>query len=495
MGGGANSAPIRLFVSFCGKNLVASRWVSLAKAMLGNQFDVHDYRDAPEPDPDLPTALRDRIALSDVFICTLSEEYRNNDITWGEFQDAIEISTGNKNGSLRTGQWQRPLVYVVTCDEWAVNWIQMQHPKFTYHPLKHYDLQFVPPNSVVPADSYRWQDWVENMRTRLGKLAAAEPVKGLDADTVQWAGSPFIGILGRPNGQFSDAVTTAKAALVTSLGNTAPMRHVADGWHDRQDPAVIPVIRTVATAHSRSLIIQPCDPRLWSDNRTEGDPPGADLRAKLQQVGTARAEAEIARTRTMFWMPGAGDDQTGRQWRPAGEIALTDTGPWFRDDDPTALLLWVRGMLNSETLVLKAEDGISDISPKVYKGMRDLLDPLIFELVSAPAIPRAVCRAFSERTPILIAIHDRSVGDLQTDARREIYRRAGLFDQEIRRQMSGADWPRVARVIFLVRHPDKFEDTISITPDQNWMLLPLYSDDDYTPPPDRVVRLREALRS
>ncbi|HUB14010.1 MAG TPA: hypothetical protein VMB34_18820 [Acetobacteraceae bacterium] len=481
----------QLFFSYC-HGVVSTRWVSLAKKLFEHSFNVYDYRDRPESDPDLPIALRERIGASDVFICLLSEAYHDNQTTWQEFQDAIEFATGGRLGSL-SGQNRRPLIHVVTCDEWAVNWLGTHHPRFVYQTLQQYDLRLLPPDAVVPERANLWEDWIARMKHRLPTLIAVDT--GGTAPATAASQSPQAVVAGRPTAGFAADIAAAVAELVNRLQATLPYTLLADGWHDRRDPATATAVRSVAAATS-SLLVQACDAALYGGNRVEGYPSGIDLRLKLQQSGLSRDESDAALTRTLFWVPRTAADAAPvvGNAQPLRELDTGPTGPWFTLDSVAELLTWLHQRLGNPALILKAEDGISDVSPILRKGFTPYFDPLLFETVKANAIPGAIRQAAAEKAPILIAINDRGINGLAASPRLELHRRAEQFDREIEREMAGSAGTRVARAIFLVRHPDKFNDVLAITPDQEWVLLPVDPSGTCMIDAERLQKIRAALQ-
>src|ERR1700730_542514 len=113
-------ARARLFMSFR-YGFVAGDWVAHAGARLKKWFDVYDYRQLPETDPNLRQSLRQQIARSDVFVCVLNEQYLGEETTRGELEDAIELPPEKNLGSLKDAQ-PLPLIYIVTCDSRATEW-------------------------------------------------------------------------------------------------------------------------------------------------------------------------------------------------------------------------------------------------------------------------------------------------------------------------------------------------------------------------------------
>jgi hypothetical protein len=481
----------RLFISFS-NDVRWSKWVDLAMRVFARHFDVYDYRKRPENDPDLQASLRGRVASSDVFICLLSEDYHQNPTTWTEFQDAVELATGERLGSLRTGQRRRPLVYVVTCDDWAVQWIETNHPQFAYLQLSQYSLRLLEPDTVVPENEERWHDWLSRIQDRLAALSLADG--GGERAVVGPAPNTQLVVFGRPNGSFGPSVACALGQLVAGLEPDISYHLVPDGWHDQDHPSAARAARTVAAAAS-SLLIQPCDAALYEDNRIEDNPLGTDLRLKLQRTGLPRVMADATLTRTLFWVPQVQSHGNGSAVDASAIRSLDSTtpGPWFCYDAVAEMLTWLRERLGNPALIVKAEDGISDVGPLIRKGLTQYFNPLLFETVRANAIPGAIRQAAAEKSPILVAINDRGINGVTANPRFGIHRRAEQFDREIGREIAGIPGPRIARAIFLLHYPERFEGHLTITADQEWVLLPLDMSHNYNLEPARLEKIREAL--
>jgi hypothetical protein len=243
------------------------------------------------------------------------------------------------------------------------------------------------------------------------------------------------------------------------------------------------------------LLIQVCDAALCADNRIEDNPFGTDLRLKLQRTGLSRMSADTALTRTLFWAARVQSDATSHAVDVGAVQSLvsTSSGPWFCSDPAEDLLAWLRERLGAPMLIVKAEDGISDVSPRLRKGLTQYFDPVLFETVKANAIPGAIRQAAAEKSPILVAINDRGINGITANPRLGIHRRAEQFDREIEREMAGTFGTRVARAIFLLHYPEKFQDVLAITADREWVLLPFDQSQNYKIDPERLQIIREAL--
>ncbi len=472
----------RLFMSFR-DGFVSGDWVAHARSWLEKWFEVYDYRVVPETDPNLDVALQQRISDSDVFICLLSERYHENIVTRAEFEDAVRRSTGSKLGSLRDGQ-RRPLIYVVTCDDWAEKWLQKKYPGFTYLPLSM--LQFAPDGShgFYPKEPDYWDAWLDGAIERLKVLPLVRRLPVIDAPAT-------VAIFGRPNGIFGPQIADPVAALVSSLQVDTDSIQVADKWHDERSPAAKRAAAAVVAGGKASLLVQACDDSLAQDNRMDED--GMDLRLKLQQTGVERQDADVVLTRTLFWSPVANVQSTFVD--PVAAISDFDvaaTGPWFLAAHAPILADCIRARLANPALVLKAEDGMGEIGKKLQQRLRQVFGPFDYDIVEAQNIPLSIRRAAEDGLPILLAIHDRNINELYLNPRREIRRRAASFDRKIAEEIGDASGLRVARAILLIRHAEKFEQA-GFRAEEEWILLPLDRERDYAPPPERLEAIRNAL--
>jgi hypothetical protein len=488
---------IQLFISFR-NSVTTGTWARLAKGLLDSKFAVHDYRDKPETGPDLLKALRNRISRSDVFIALLSKGYYENPLTRGELESAIAASTGSKDGSLRSAQ-RRPLVYIVTCDAWAEDWVQKNHPEFTYHLLKQYKFQVVRPDGFVPVQPELWDDWLDGIQARLPEYPPASEVAP-PSGTTPVASSNLL-VLGRPTGTFSPSISGARDQFLAQLGDDIPRSSIPDGWHDRRNTTTCQDLKVIAEGGPRSLLIAPCDATLRTDNQIEGDPFGSDLRTKLQQTGLSRRLAQVVLDRTWFWVPAQRDvlDEFEKSGVAVPEITdanVAAAGTLFGSAPPDALAGWLRERLGNPALVLKAEDGIRDISRKLKHDLKPYFDPLLFEVVEPDDLPLAIRQAAAEGSPVLVVIHDRKIEDLspnrEAQIRMRIHRRASDFDRMIERELTPEH--RVARAILLIRHADLFKREKAILAEEEWTLLPLAREQGgFTLPPDRLQELRNSL--
>jgi hypothetical protein len=488
---------VKLFISFF-NDISSGTWVSLAQTLLASKFDVYDYRETPGSEPDLAEALRHEIAQSDVFICLLSEKYANNTLTRLEFDAAVKASTGSSNGSLLREQG-RPLVYVMACDDWAVSEISRKQPGFTYHRLKQYDFQTEGAAGPVPLKSKLWDAWIDNMRRRLaGSVALRAPAEPPTA-----AGGPraVLGVLGRPGGNFAEPFCTARDDLAGRLAQTPSVIHVPDGWHDGRSTLAVQAVKAVVAGSAHSLLVQPCDEQLYEDNQTEGLSPGADFGLKLRQVRLSAEDADAALKRTLFWVPKINDVDPAVEPTvpPLDEPYFASVGPWFGTEGAAKLAAWIRRRFGDSALVLRAEDGIDHITRDLRRGLEPFFrSTLLFETVKRENIATSILRTASERRPMVIAIHDWKVAEIDDNPRERIHANARETDLDIQRiqQQGGTDSSlRIARAIFLFRHADKFEGIEAITPWEQWTLVPLDTrKEDYAPPRERLQRIRNVLQ-
>jgi hypothetical protein len=476
-----------IFVSYK-RSVQSDAWVSLATKQMKIKFVPHDYQVKPENGPDLDTALNLRIRRSDVFVALLSKEYYDTPLTRKELNWAIEASTGSASGSLRTGQG-RPLVYIVTFDVWAEEWCKKNHSSFVYFTNENYGFNMESSQTLKPA---LWDDWFHAINERLQDFTELQP----SVDDLGLLESRLL-ILGRPEGKFDETTGGARDDLIANLGSEFATTVISDGWYDRRAAEVAGASRTIVKGGSRSLIVQVCDGIVSSDNRTEGDPFGSDLRAKLQRTGLERREAEMAIARTWFWTPssvGCTTPNNGGLDRYFGffsQGAGARIDPLFISEPFAKLAQIIRLQLDVIVVRLEAEDGIDDIGAMLNRGFRRYLDPMLFELVESDKLPLAIQRAVTERAPVLVLIHDRRV-DQTRPAETQIQSRAREFDRRIKQLIAGATGLRIARAILLVRSADRFFGS-SLIADETWVLLPIREGSEPGLPPDRLESIRKTL--
>jgi hypothetical protein len=454
-----------------------------ATALLRDWFDIYDYRQTPETDGNLEQSLREQIASRDVFICVLDEGFISNRVTREELETATGLSIGPRGGLLKDARG-KPFVYIVTCDDKSRKWVAEKHPGYTYLSLEPYqfradDVGFAPERPMM------WDNWLKQMRKRLDDAATLKTDPPVVRPTL--LEPACLVLLGRPTGSFQGETAAAQTQLLGMLD--ADKINIADGWYDRRDGKAAQAARTVAIGAPGSLMIQPCDHALLSDNTIEGEAPGDDLRGKLRRDGATLEDAGTALCRTLFWVPRT---VAAKAFRALDADAPPAEWPLFGAADPQEVAHWVRSRLQTRMLTLKAEDGIGDIGPALKQRLVDRLGPLEFALFDPGDLGRSIRQAAAERAPLLVAIHDRKIDALNSNPRREIVRRAGEFDALIDEALVDTPDLKVARAVLLVRYADKFADKAFIAR-KEWTLLPLDASNGYAAPADRLDAIGLAL--
>jgi hypothetical protein len=485
----ADDLPIKIFMSYRNSPL-SSDWVRLAAQRLRRRFELHNYVEHPEQDPDLPAALTNRIKASDVFVAFLTRDYLESDTTRAELEAAIEIATGVPGGSLRSSHG-RLIVYLIVADSHARRWCDNYQSSFTYFALADYDFNY---DAVVAKSPGIWDQWVENIETRVGE--ARQQVPPL---IVPIAGLTKLVILGRPEVTANSSAQADVDTVVTALGNQIPVKTVAEGWYSRRDASGASAARAVLEAGPRSLLLQVCDEVTWVDNQFNPAMPGEDLLRKLQRTGLTEAEAQKVLGRTWFWLPRSCDSLTTptADGTAVSELLAENIGlerAMFGSATPAHLADLLRMRFTMNAVRLEAEDGIRDIGPRLNIRLQPYFDPLVFEVVSPARLPMAIRYAAQIGAPVLVVIHDRPVAQTTPDKVGAIRNRVQQFDEFIRKAMSDAigGVPRIARAVLVINNPNELPPDAVIT-DDTWEFVPVDVARDCEIPEAPLRRLQEKL--